>query len=267
VPQIGLSSPFVMRAILSISALHLSYLRPDHKEFYTSQAGYHHEVALNEVSPILSTLLQENSAAMLLFASLTCFIACAKPRKMGDFLLIEGGRLSQWLVFFRANKTITEFATDVLKAGPLALIFSIGERRALMREARSTEEQSYIVELKSFIRDEVTDLAELKIYLDAVDELSKSFAIALDPTLQSCDPSDIFIWLLRVSEEYMSLLQRQQPIAMVIFAYYCVVLRQLEWTWWLNGWSIHVMSAIYQLLNEVYRSWMRWPMEQIGWSP
>ncbi|OXV07928.1 hypothetical protein Egran_04310 [Elaphomyces granulatus] len=267
VPQIGLSSPFVMRAVLSISALHLSYLRPEHKEYYISQAACHHEVALNEVSPILATLLQENSEGMLLFAALTCFIACAKPRKMGDFLLIDGGKLSQWLTLFRATRTITDFAGDALKAGPLALMFSIGERKMLMRESKSNQELSCILELKSSIRDEVTDLGELETYLGAVDELSKSFSIMFDPALPSCETSDVFIWLLRVSDEYMSLLEREKPVAMVIFAYYCVVLRQLEWTWWLNGWSIHVMSAIYQLLNEVYRSWVRWPMEQIGWSP
>jgi hypothetical protein len=35
----------------------------------------------------------------------------------------------------------------------------------------------------------------------------------------------------------------------------------------MEGWSIHLISGIYDSLDEEHRLWLRWPMEEIGWVP
>ena len=270
-PQLGFSSSFLMRAILSLSSLHLAHLMPpERKGFYISQAELHHDVALQIVTPILPRLMQEDSEALLMYSCLACFISCAKPRKPGDLLLMEGGRISEWLIFFRGTKTILETASeDSMRVGPLAPMFVVGAWKFRMREDESVEGQRYVHDLKLLMEEGgVEDMKELQVYFEALDEMSKSFAMVFGNSTRNVnDPSDILIWLLRVSDEFLSLLRQRRPPALVIFAYFCVVMRRLEWAWWMEGWSVHLVSAIYDSLDEVHRNWMQWPLEQIGWVP
>ncbi|KAL1963330.1 hypothetical protein VTN77DRAFT_8451 [Rasamsonia byssochlamydoides] len=266
-PQIGFSSDFVLRGILAIAALHIAHLRPADKDLYLSHAHAHHDAALQTVTPILPTVMDENCTALFVFSSLTCFFSCAKPRKPGDWLLMEGGRLSEWLVFFRATRTILDYANAALRSGPMAPMFINGDRSVQLRNSRASEGQVYVQELKQLIQEDVEDPAEVAIYFGALDELSKSFGVIMDPDSGRCEPSDVFVWLLQVSDEFIALLRESKPVSLVIFAYFCVVIRRLEYAWWLAGCSAHTMSGLYQLLDNKYRAWLQWPMEQIGWVP
>ena len=269
-PQLGFSSPFLMRAILALSALHLAHLMPlERKGFYLSQAEFHHDVALQIVSPIVPRLMQEDSEALLLYSCLACFISCGKPRKQGDLLLMEGGRISEWLIFFRGTKTILDTASkESMGVGPLAPMFIVGAWKLRMREGESTEGQGFVQDLKLLMEEGgVEDAGELRVYFDALDEMSKSFAMVFNDSRNANDPSDILIWLLLVSDEFLSLLRQRRPPALVIFAYFCVIMRRLEWAWWMEGWSVHLVAAIYDTLDEVRRNWMQWPLEQVGWVP
>jgi hypothetical protein len=75
IPQIGFSYPYVLRAILAISALHLVYLQQEERAHYVAQAAYHHEVALQNVAPSLEARIAENPTAAFVFSSLTHFVA------------------------------------------------------------------------------------------------------------------------------------------------------------------------------------------------
>jgi hypothetical protein len=99
-------------------------------------------------------------------------------------------------------------------------------------------------------------------YRHSVDELNKSSTAVFE--LPKCEVADVFIWFYQISDEYLIFLWRQRPAALVIFAYYCLILKQLEWTWWIEGWSAHIMGGIYDLLDDRHLVWLRWP---IGWIP
>lgn len=81
------------------------------------------------------------------------------------------------------------------------------------------------------------------------------------------ETSDIFIWLFRVQDDYLELLKRHSQEALVIFAYFCVILKRLDHHWWIEGWSTHLMEKIWGILDEEHRLWVRWPIEEIGWIP
>ncbi|KAI9932448.1 hypothetical protein ASPWEDRAFT_46974 [Aspergillus wentii DTO 134E9] len=264
VPQIGFSSTYALRAILAISALHLAYLRPDRKHVYVAQAEMHHEAALRMVTPNISKLMEEDGNALFLFSILTCFISCAKPRKLDDFLLMEGGQIAGWLVSFRGTKTIVDHAKDTLWAGPLAPIFTIRGRRSRIRSTRSIEGRRFMQDLEQLIREDVRDERDLHVYLHTIHEMSTCFPDDDAQDIQVFETDDVFSWLLQVSHEYLDFLKEQRPIALVIFGYFCVLLRQLEWTWWMQGWSTHLLSKIYEVLDQEHRYWLQWPLEQIG---
>ena len=101
----------------------------------------------------------------------------------------------------------------------------------------------------------------------AIVELRKSFAVAYSEEIAVLESSDVFIFLFRVSEEYLYLLKDRTQESLAIFAYFCIITKRLENAWWSQGWSDHLMSQIHDLLDEEHRLWIRWPMEEIGWLP
>jgi len=81
------------------------------------------------------------------------------------------------------------------------------------------------------------------------------------------ETADVFAWLLEASDEYLELLRHEAPVALIMFAYFCVAVRQIEWLWWTEGLSARLLGQVYAALNSEYRGWLRWPGERIGWVP
>ena len=269
IPQIGFSFPFVIRAILAISALHLAHCKPSKRDFFVETALRLHEAALRDVNKLLLNIDRDNCAAIYCLSALTCLISCAKPRGVNDFLLIGDSGLAEWLILFRGSRSIIFTYIDTLRRGPLAAMFSIGQRRTSSSTGDPPALPQPLQDLKCYLSETPTSPELLHVQLTAVDELSKSFAIVFDEDAigKPHDPAEVFVWLFRVSAEYLNMLGQRSPEALAIFAHYCVLLKQLEWAWWMQGWSMHLIAGVYHTLGYEHRAWIRWPMEQIGWVP
>ncbi|KAJ5654405.1 hypothetical protein N7490_001408 [Penicillium lividum] len=266
VPQFGFSFPFVLHGILALSALHLAYLRPERHAHYVTQAEFHHSQALQMVSAIIPNMNKENASAIYLFSSITCIISCAKPRVTHEFWMI-GDRDIEWLSLFRGTRSIIAAAEDTIKTGVLSPIFKNGSSRSRARNARPTSNLTYLNDLRQLLRDNVPNTEELNCYFDAIHDMSKSFASLEEDGYENCQTADVFIWLLQISDEYLYLLRQRKPEALVIFSYFCVITHYLEWAWWMQGLSHHIIRSIYHCLDEEHRCWLQWPVEQLGWVP
>ncbi|RAK94961.1 Zn(II)2Cys6 transcription factor [Aspergillus ibericus CBS 121593] len=263
VPQIGFTAPYTLRAILALSALHLAHLRPDQSPSYIAQATIHHDAALKLATPEMANITPDNSAPLFLFSALSTFIWCAKPLKPGNFLLWENHEIASWLVLIRGTGTILDFADEALKNGPLASMFSA---RARNRIAEPVPQHQILENLRYLVMEDVPEPHMAQVYGSVIDEMNRPFVMCLERNLR-LETADVFSWLLRVPHEFLLLLKDYQPLAMVIFGYFCVLLHQLEWMWCMKGWSTHLLSQIYNKLSPAYRAWIRWPIEQIGFLP
>ncbi|CAI7669489.1 unnamed protein product [Penicillium pancosmium] len=265
IPQHGFApqSQFVFRGILALAALHMGHIKPDLRAEYFATAEYHHNAALQMVSAAIPHINEETGPAIYIFSTLTCIIMCAMRQNSDDFW-VANDSLFKWLGLIRGHRAIIYSVIDTLRSGPLAPMFVLGRRRKLAREARSTDDQPFMENLRQEIIESVPDQNELQCYLEALDELAKSFATVLD---QVVEITDVFIWLYEISDGYLELLRQQKPEALVIFGYFCVVSKQLESAWWMEGFSIPLMRAIYYHLDEEHRCWLQWPIQQLGWAP
>jgi hypothetical protein len=263
VPRLGFSYDFVMRGILALSALHLAYLQPEKKDFYLSQALMHHGTGLRIATAILPHVTQENCSALYIFSALASIFALASPRKPTDFLLVEESGIATWLIFFRGARSIVRSAEEALSSGPLGAMFKMGARRYQLRDAppniHSIEEEQF-QQLQRLMAQAVMDEGRLKIYAEAAEELRKSFTV-LSYTPHCYECMDVFTWVFLVSEEYLLLLKEQTQEALCIFAFFCVLMQQVDSNWWVEGWSVHLVTQIRHLLDDEHRWWIRWPIE------
>lgn len=262
IPQVAFSHEFVMRGILAFSAQHLAYCQPERRDFWTAQAMIEHRAASAVAMSVLTNVTMENCSALYVFAMLTTLFALASPRKPGDFFLI--GENAEWLFLLRGIRSIMEMSAGSLANTPLGPLFTAGERRDRLREEHT--DKNYLEELEMYIGT-TADPQTHHIYRHAIEDLKQSYNVIYANAPANLEMSDIFIWPYRVMDEYLILLRQHTQESLVIFAYFCVLLKRLEGHWWMRDWSTQLVAQIYDLLNEECRLWIRWPMEEIGWAP
>ncbi|CAL5867335.1 uncharacterized protein PFLUO_LOCUS1550 [Penicillium psychrofluorescens] len=270
-PRIGFSTPFVLHALLAISALHLGRCEPHRRAACFTRAQWHHDIAIRSVVPAVPALASENSVALFLFSSLTCIFSCACNHDEESFLtLFEGGRLCDWVRLFRGTKTIIDSSSEDFRTGKLAPIFLNGSYSAAVRRGSQAMDlgQMYVWELKKMISKECSHNDQiLRTYQETLDNVGRTLGVVLKlGEGRGLETADVFAWLLEVSDDYLDLLRTWDPVALIIFSYFCVALRQIEWMWWMEGLSGRLMKQITSVLDKKYCSWLRWPQEQIGWE-
>jgi hypothetical protein len=74
-----------------------------------------------------------------------------------------------------------------------------------------------------------------------------------------------FGWLYRMSEDFLDRLQRCDPLPLIIYAHFVVLMHDLEKFWYMKGWTHHVMSGIYEALPIEHKAYISWPMARVGW--
>ena len=65
------------------------------------------------------------------------------------------------------------------------------------------------------------------------------------------------------SGKFAQLIKRRVPQALIILAYYCVLLDIMDPRWWVNGWSTRVLRDVLGSLDEQWRHWIEWPVQSV----
>jgi hypothetical protein len=272
VPRIAFTMKPLLHIILAISAMHISRSDSSQRVTYLAHALRHHDTAISTVNPMMQSLADKQPSALFLFCAITSIFACAKPPEESSFLMLfEHGHISEWVRFVRGVKTISDFSKEDLQSGPQAPIMIYGSfLSATRKEPRVLGQgQMFVWELRQLACKVCAgDLVLLQIYQDTLDQLARTLAIVMVPGDQwKLEPSDVLSWPMEMSDEYLTLLQQGAPLALIIFAYFSVSIRQIEWAWWMEGLSERLIAQIHSNLDAEYHSWLRWPQEQIGWTP
>ena len=212
-----------------------------------------------------SHVTPENCSTLYIFTILVSLFSLGRPRKPEDCLIVEEAGIPSWLTLLRGTRSIIEFSHTALLSGPPGPMFQNELRRVQLREVpsynRSVEEKQ-LEGLQRTISRATTDQRTLKTYTEVIEELRKSY-IVLHNNPHTYEFTDAFIWVLRVSDEYLQLLNKQIQESLCTFAFFSVVVYQLSSHWWIEGWGRNLIAQIDLLLDEEHRSWIQWPLEQI----
>lgn len=267
VPQIGFSYPFLLNGVLAVSALHISkFKQGDARARYQSQAQQHYEKALRTASALLPDKDEDTCPPLYLFTTICVFFTLGAGPKPNDFLLFGDRGLAEWLVLFRGLEAISKQNLDfLLGRSEISPIFSISNRM-INREPHDNER---LQKLRQQIMTTSSGDPDLQIYLKALNDLSKSFppGTLQERRAKETSPQYVFVWMHRLTDDFINCLQKKNPVSLAILAHFCVLLNDLSAFWWVRGWPEHLISEIYSSLNGEYRMWLRWPMEEIGWIP
>lgn len=79
----------------------------------------------------------------------------------------------------------------------------------------------------------------------------------------ACSVASIVCFPRHDSTSFAQLIKRRVPQALVILAYYSVLLDILDAKWWMHGWATRVLRDVLGELDEQWRHWIEWPVQAV----
>tara|TARA_R110002060_G_scaffold37294_1_gene48369 strand:+ start:320 stop:1246 length:927 start_codon:yes stop_codon:yes gene_type:complete len=267
-PELGFKYPFLLRAVLALSALHMSSLQVAKKEYYATYAAKLHRLATEE-GPPLSTITAENCAAFQLFGAMNCLYSFSPARLDHDSDGTGESLPSKQFTVLHKLRAVMYAALGILYTSVVAPFIHHGDKRHVMLIAAVDAR----TQCKAFdglwwmISEDEKDPAKLRAYSDTISIFQATWVVVNNSLPGELESADLLLGLYNVPVEYIALLKENDHAALVIFAYAGVALKALECYWWLQGRSVHLVSEIWKLLDEKHRAWMEWPLQVTGWTP
>ncbi|KAI0887615.1 uncharacterized protein GGS22DRAFT_198814 [Annulohypoxylon maeteangense] len=269
VPRMGFSYQYVLKGVLSLSALHLARFKPQRKDMLIERAMIHQNASSSLALPVLDDLHGDNSVPILFFSMLTTFIAFASPKESSDLLVTSNGAMPQWLHLFRGMRSVVEFNGEAMTSFlSLGFIFDSGRQMNQIWRSMVPPEHEGLKELEASIRFYVKDAQKLEDLTHAIDELKRAFAFCNSANIMDEQRvRGVFMWLFGIRDGFTQLTKEHDNEALSVLAFFCVLLKRLDYIWWIEGWGVHLVRRIYNVLDEGYQLWIQWPIEEIGWVP
>ncbi|PGH35707.1 hypothetical protein GX50_01420 [[Emmonsia] crescens] len=261
----SLIHPFLMHGVLALSALDLerrirgSALNVYQRPYMTIALGHHSRaVALSQ--PLLGNINEENCKAMFLLSILLTIFAFGSPqapdpmnicRPMDQFHLV--------LLLARGMQQALSTATDWIKDDEFNIImkpddytpFLPDDAKAALQKLRQLNENC----------EQYDVCNEKNVYNAAIDQVQLMLEQIHGGATR---PNPAVTWAVKVPPLYLELMRAYKPMALVVLAYYCVILHHLRGIWWIDGWSAPLLQAIWLSLDEEWRKPLRWVVDVTG---
>ncbi|RAL61677.1 hypothetical protein DID88_002745 [Monilinia fructigena] len=259
VPAIAYNYPFLMDAILAVSALHLRILQPEDRSLVRASHSYMAS-AIAQYSSLLNRGASESNAeALFCTAALIAFQAsasrCVENGIDGDF---DSGYVFPlaWFHSFQGVKTVvitswqwlrnSEKIYPIINGQPPLVLDPDPERRGFFAPLLEGLEHEPIS------ADAARDADTKRAYKHAVDMLNWAH--------QKPERARILGFAATVSRRYIELLRQLDPRALVIAACFFAMTRIVDDIWWLQGVAKREVTGICSLLPEEWWPKMDWPM-------
>jgi Fungal specific transcription factor domain len=249
----ALSAPYLMQEILAISALHLSILHPAQREFYHHQASGLQTRALTIFNGSHLEVDAHNCISIVIFSSFLamhslCDVVSSPNDDFSNFL----SNFIHCLDMHRGIRAITSHSWRFLRQSELQHVLEAGE--ALHRTDSLLGKECD--ELRALLISADLGQVSMQACDAAIDHLQRTF----DMEQVSNGRNNSFAsWPVLVPTEYIDLVMKRSPEALVILAHYAVVLHSHRSEWFIGEGGRYLINCISRHLGSYWDNWMAWP--------
>lgn len=248
---------------MGLSALHLSRDESEYRSSYKSAAAVLQSQALQsfESSKVLQDVNASNVLDLLLFQHLIalhvfCDIFATTGNDFDEFM----EKLAGCIQLLRGLNLVTEPWFHVLSETELGAVMLTAHLHQ-----KSPHESRHECDPLLTMMDQAdlsarsievcrSSIASLQTYFDAENGLEDE---AIDST------NMLFSWLITASQEYTSLLKQRRPEALVILAYYAVLLFRRRRNWAVASAGHILLQYIRTHLGSTWEAHLQWPITAI----
>ncbi|KAL0938482.1 C6 finger domain-containing protein [Colletotrichum truncatum] len=272
VPRLGFQHNYVLHMVLAISAQHLARLRPSQASRYESLAEQHSTSALPAVTNIIPCLSKDNCQALYHTTVLVCLSTFAKKPTPGHLLVVaENDEVPWWALLRGVRFVVQTMGIHTIIAGweDDGVTF---EDTWTQCPPLPTPVHKMVYWEKHF--EELADLVatspenDREMYTKLLASLEscfkRTFGTAEEPIPHIQGKLEIVMsWLYNMEDEFVERLKQRHVLPIILLAHFNVLVQTLEHFWFMQGWSEHLMTGLFQALDSQYAHWLQWPAEQI----
>lgn len=289
-PKIAFTSDYVMHALLGFSALHKAHIEPELAPALRASAVEHLDQALVSYRQDSGPATADNSDARFAFTWLVALFAYAIPPSQPPidamvelFLLVKGiDAILAETWFWVSQGPFSPMLTRSLQDA-VALPSEGSANIALLGlPPNPAFSPSMLTEIDRYALPEGLDFGighlDFMLGIDSmIPDDRRICALILAELKQifnnvikrqgSCGVASILCFPKQDSAPFSDLLKRRVPQALIILAYYTVLLDILNSRWWIHGWAARVLQDIIATLDDRWKHWIEWPIQTVLMKP
>ncbi|EWZ36331.1 uncharacterized protein FOBCDRAFT_232051 [Fusarium oxysporum Fo47] len=274
VPRLAFEFPYVLRLLLAMSALHQTQLHAPGSSGYQQLATAHHNIALREVTGLLSTISGKDCSALYIATVLICNYHFAKPPAIDDEpgMVGEAG-IGWWYVFRGVRFVVESMGMEAIFSGHIGPFPPEAPQGGPADPLETTSGDGYIPWERP--------LVSLAVMLSGSSTLGSESLVVASEALMECyrevygtaDKPEyrthgktyvVMRWPWVLGDDFVGQVQNLVPEALILLAYFAVLIQTLERFWYMKGWAKHTIMGIEKKLDPAYLQWIQWPRNQIG---
>ncbi|KAE8150922.1 hypothetical protein BDV25DRAFT_139357 [Aspergillus avenaceus] len=279
-PRLGFSFPYVLRLLLTLSGFHRLRHRMDtpgqlcllQQKDYQVTAERHYSLAVRELSAALPRLEKDNSYAIFTAAANIFICGFARGPQEGEYLAFREDNEKGFLNLFMGARMV---ATTCAMMFPSSAAGGQTESSQSSSEQSKTKDPTTTRRVISDYEAQLNQLQDLAFEMDdglrpPVYSVIISRLHQLYDTIYSTHPPThaelwplVFAWLYQLPDPFLMGLQHRDPVSLVIFAHFAVLLNELSFSWLIRGWPEHILAGIHRHLDDYHRPFIQWPIAHI----
>lgn len=246
---------FLLHGLLAMSALHLADYKPESQK-YTRVAIAHHTKGLSQFQSILDNIDESNFSAIIAFSSLTIMFQFGLSRcptyNSGMEIL---NALEQTFILCKGWQKIVRIADGLdCRAGTQSIRSSSKPYTSRLPQ----EIEAKFGQLHSLNHDQ-----NVAVYALTISSLRSVFEMLADKG--TADPHAVVEWVHTIPEDFIFLIREREKMALLIVAYYCIVLDSVPQVWWIRGRARPLLEVIgREIKDPAYRGLLEWPRRIVG---
>lgn len=260
-PKVAFSSHYCMHALLGFAALHKAQSQPSRARALRTCAVVHLDQALVLYREQGQTTTAANANAKFVFTWLVALFAYAIPPSVPPI-----DAMTELFLLVKGIDTVLGETWFWVSQGPFAQVLADGPQTPITLPPGETplprgfdfglSHLDYMLGVDIMMPDDRRTCALI------LAELKQTYGFVLRQQ-GNCSVSTIVCFPKQDSAKFSQLIKRRVPQALVILAYYCVLLDLLNGRWWIHGWSSRVLRDIVGTLEEQWQSWIEWPVQSV----
>lgn len=273
--EAAFSSPCLMNALLAVAALHLSHIRPAQSAYYHHQAVHFHTHALSIFNQQRPRVTPENCLSLLIFGQLTSLqVLYETTLKCDDDDKSKFEPLNRFLEYIKVYRGVVLIAKQAWQALLQSKLRSIFTASAGIADCRSSG-GSQTSELRSVISiSRALDREQKQLCLEATDRLQWIFSPSGPDSRNSHGAGEdegremhsltlVHAWPCLAHEAVLDLLCNKTPEALLMLAYYGVLMHQHRHFWTYANVGQILVRTIARYLGPDWQHFMVWPLAQV----
>ena len=253
-------APYLLHEIMAFSARHLAALRPEKSQEYLAQSVRLQNVAISHFNVGQVQVDESNCVAMILFSSIL------GRHLLIDALAVRTPDFAHFLARYTQHTRIRQGLRAVAK-GSWPLLLQTDLKAFLSwgsRIMQSPGEGPECDSLRHLISQSSLPVDAAEACGKAIDALQAGF-----DELRSLEGEGalrcqiVYMWSIMAPMEFLDLLEQHHPEAIVILAYYAVLLHGARSTWQIGDSGAYIVNSISQFLGPHWSQWLSWPMSMM----